>query len=293
MTITERAYAKINLFLDITGRRSDGYHTLCTVMQTVSLCDIVTLERTQGGISLCCDSAEIPSDGQNLAYKAAELFFGELYTEGGGVKIGLEKRIPSQAGLGGGSADAAAVLRGLNRLFSAGLSAERLRSAAARLGADVPFCITGGTALCGGIGEEITQLADFPDCGIVIAKPRCGVSTAEAYGGYDKAEDCGKILHRSAEPLLSAIADGSAAAAAGCCFNAFEQTVRLDGVERARRILCEAGADTACMSGSGSAVYGIFGNNFITDNCIKMLEKDEIFAVFAVPQRAVSLTGDR
>ena len=293
MTVTESAYAKINLFLDITGRRPDGYHTLSTVMQTISLCDTVTLTGTESGISLACTDPAIPSDSRNLAYKAAELFFRELYDGKGGAEITLEKRIPSQAGLGGGSADAAAVLRGLNRLFGADLSADTLCTAAVKLGADVPFLILGGTALCGGIGEEITLLDDLTDCTIVIAKPGDGVSTKEAYDAFDTAETQGALSHASPQPLVNALKNGKLNDICRSCSNVFEQTVSLAGVNKARCMLAEAGAYVSCMSGSGSAVYGIFGKNFITDNCIKSLKKCELFAVSAAPVDALKLTPDR
>ena len=178
-----KAYAKINLSLDLTGILPDGYHALNTVMQSVSLYDTVTVEKTYGGIFLRCSLPGLPSDSRNTAYKAAELFLSEAGIKEG-VSIDIEKRIPSQAGLAGGSADAAAVLFALGQLYPGGLSEEKLFETALRVGADVPFCLSGGTRLCLDKGETMTALPAF-HAFVLLMKPDTGVSTSEAFRKFD------------------------------------------------------------------------------------------------------------
>ena len=187
MTLREPAYAKVNLSLDVVGRRADGYHLLSMVCQTVSLCDTLTFVRKPGApLSVRVEQApEIPSGPENLVYRAAERFFAAAGEDDRGVEITIEKHIPAQAGLGGGSADAAAALRGLCRLYGKRLSKETLDAIALAVGADVPFCLCGGTALAEGIGERLTPLKALPRCLFVVVKPPFGVSTKEAYQKID------------------------------------------------------------------------------------------------------------
>ena len=184
--IKRSAFAKINLFLDIEGLRPDSYHNIISVMQSIDWADQIQMEKnTSGDILLSCSDPEIPSDQRNTAYKAAQLFFSTLQ-ENSGVNIFIEKNIPHAAGMAGGSADAAAVLLGLNELYGEPFSREKLLGLGAKIGADVPFCMVGGTAITTGIGDNIEQIAPLSSCYIVCAKKGEGVSTPRAYSALDQ-----------------------------------------------------------------------------------------------------------
>ncbi|OAT82945.1 4-(cytidine 5'-diphospho)-2-C-methyl-D-erythritol kinase [Desulfotomaculum copahuensis] len=250
------AHAKINLSLDIKGRRADGYHELETVMQSIALHDrLVFSAAADGAISLECDSGEVPAGPENLVYRAA-LLLRENTRCRRGVRISLAKRIPVAAGLGGGSADAAAALAGLNRFWNLGLPPAVLCSLAAVLGADVPFCLRGGTALARGKGELLTPLPALPAMGVVLAKPPFGVSTARVYAAYDQ-RPAGPGPDTAA--MLAAIEQRDPAAVARCLGNVLEPvTASLHPViNDIRRALLRAGAMNALMSGSGPAVFGL------------------------------------
>lgn len=184
--ITEKAFAKINLTLSVGEKRKDGYHDIDSVMHSISMHDKITLEKS-GEISLFVTKGSAPPGQENLMWKAAELFFAETGISGG-VRMALEKHIPAQAGLGGGSSDAAAVLRGLDRLMKTGLSAEELSDMGKRIGADVPFCITGGCCRCRGIGEKLTKVPGWDGLPLVIVRPPVAVETGKAYAVLDRAE---------------------------------------------------------------------------------------------------------
>ena len=254
-----KAFAKINLTLDITGRREDGFHTLDSVMQSVSLFDRVTVTLNDtGAVSVSCSVLGLPTDERNTAFRAARLFLDATGLPFG-ADIFIEKNIPSQAGMGGGSADAAAVFKALNRLAAekgeTPLSTGELLYLAMRVGADVPFCFLNGTQRCGGIGEEMIPLAPLPECGILILKPEAGVSTPEAYRRCDEAEDTGR---RYTPELVRALERRSLAGAAKALGNRFQDALRIPECENARIDLLENGALGAVMTGSGSAVFGIF-----------------------------------
>lgn len=254
-SITVKAYAKINLTLDIVSRRTDGYHDISSIMQTVSLEDTLTVTRQAAGVTAVCQHLDVPIDTRNIVRKAARAFFAHTGIAGG-CHIILQKAIPTQAGLGGGSADAAATLRALNELFEARLSAQELCAIGLRVGADVPFCISGGTALVGGVGERLTALPT-PEGHAVILKPSVGISTVEAYAQYDAAGD---IPHPDTASCLAAVRSGDIrAVAAGCC-NVFEYLSLPEEIGQAAQTLLEQGALVAQMSGSGSAVFGLFAD---------------------------------
>lgn len=248
------APAKINLALHITGKRPDGFHTLKTVMQSVSLCDIVTVEKTDGenGIKISCTDKSIPTDGRNIVFKAAEAFFNRTNIPNRGIKIHIEKHIPSEAGLGGGSSDGAAVFAALNRLYGEPLTEEELCSLSAGTGADIPFCIKGGTTLCEGIGEILTPIKPLPDCHIVIGKGEKGVSTKEAYNAVDK------LPETEESGFDTAVFEGSIEEIAGSCFNLFEKVSDNEEIRSIKETMLAKGALCSVMSGSGSAVFGIF-----------------------------------
>ncbi len=257
-SLTVPAYAKLNLTLDILGKRPDGYHELRMVMQTVSLCDDVTVTLCEGdGIACRVTGAELPCDEHNLAVKAARAFC-EALDYHGGIDIALTKRIPSEAGMAGGSADAAAVLRALRALTAPALSDGELERIGARVGSDVPFCVRGGTQLAEGRGEQLTILRPAPKLYAAICKPDFPISTPALFQCSDSVE----LTERpDTAAMLAAIEHGDAAAVCANVKNVFEQV--LDGAQRKRieeikRALLSHGAECAAMTGSGSAVFGLF-----------------------------------
>lgn len=255
--IKVRAYAKLNLTLDILGRRADGYHDLATVMQSVSLHDTLKAERTVNpGVAVYTSRPDVPSNEKSLIRRAANAFFARTGISDG-VRLMLESRIPMQAGLGGGSADAAAALTALNRLFGAGLSAAQLAELGLTLGADVPFCLVGGTQLAEGVGERLHPLPPLPDCYLVLLKPEAGAATAEQYARAD-ALPC--LPHPSARRMEQALAHGELREIAGSLGNSFEAVIGLRCVAQCREFLCAHSALGACMTGSGSTVFGLFND---------------------------------
>ena len=255
MSLTVKAYAKINLFLDITGRLPNGYHTLNTVMQQIDLYDTVSISRTDEKISVICNDPDVPCDERNIAYRAAAAFFAEAGIRGG-AEIDIKKDIPLEAGLGGSSTDGAAVLAALNRLCGEPLDFGRLCAVGASLGADVPFCLTGGTAVCGGTGEKIQQTPCKKDYFIVIAKPDFSCNTAQAYKKYDVSP----VPQREGFKRFAALLESGCEAWSGMVYNVFEQLYRDDRIEAVTNELKEKGALCAALSGSGSAVFGIFSD---------------------------------
>ncbi len=247
--ITLTAYAKLNLYLAITGRRDDGYHLLETVMQSVSLADYVTVAlKESGGISVSCSDPRIPANEGNICHKAARLFFEEI--GGGSADIHIEKRIPSGAGMGGGSTDAAAVIKGLNELCGGALDKKRLHELAARVGADVPFCLYGGTKLCRGIGDIISEAPPIEECAFLVVMPDFACSTAEAYRKYDE------------DPLSPKRANGipTDGRYRRNLYNVFEELYGDPRITELTDRLKSAGALGAALTGSGAAVYGIFAD---------------------------------
>ncbi|WP_461365875.1 4-(cytidine 5'-diphospho)-2-C-methyl-D-erythritol kinase, partial [Candidatus Darwinibacter acetoxidans] len=216
--ISLRAYAKVNFTLDVVGRRSDGYHLLTSIMQSVSLADTVTLKRRPQGIVILSGHLGLPLDESNTCWRAFTAFKRFTKLEGG-VEVSIAKQIPMAAGLGGASADAAAVLHGLNRLYGAGLSLSQLQEIGLSVGADVPFCLQGGTCLVQGIGEAVTPLVDFPRASLVLVKPGVDVFTAEVYKKL-KASAHGSSFSAKLQQLLSQGRDVSELA--GALGNALE-----------------------------------------------------------------------
>lgn len=256
--LTEGAFAKINLTLDVLDRRSDGYHDIRTVMQTVSVRDdIEILIDTGKPWCIACDAEGVPTDESNLAWKAARVFFDELGGEPDGLEIRITKRIPSQAGLAGGSADAAAVLRALNSHRGSPLSLPALAELGARVGSDVPFCVLGGTALAEGRGERLTPLSPSAEMFFVVCKPELSFSTAELYAKLD-AVVIAKRPNTTA--MRAALQRGDLQAIGENLCNVFEQVAISEHPELnyLKSVLMTYGAYGALMTGSGSAVYGIF-----------------------------------
>ncbi len=277
MSLTVKAYAKINLWLDITGRRGDGYHTLNTVMRRVDLYDDITVTPTENDtVTIHCDDPAVPCDERNIVYKAWKLFRG-LYGSPFGADIDIRKHIPLEAGLGGSSTDGAAVLLALNELAGKPFSHDTLTAVSVKLGADVPFCMTGGTAVCRAIGEEIQPIS-CADLAVVIVKPDFSCSTAAAYAAYDKAPRPEKAGFAEYANNIAASAD---AAAAGL-YNVFEELYDDPRIADIRRELLSAGALGACMSGSGSAVFGIFPTLPDAQNALGKIVCKTKFAVNAL-----------
>ncbi|MCX6357258.1 MAG: 4-(cytidine 5'-diphospho)-2-C-methyl-D-erythritol kinase [Candidatus Aureabacteria bacterium] len=256
--LTVRCPAKINLYLDVRGRRPDGYHEICTVMQTVDVCDELLIEARDSEISMACDSALLPADPANLVWRAAELLRRETRVCGG-AHLGLMKRIPVAAGLGGGSSDAAGALRGLNLLWRLNLYDAALESMAARVGSDVPFFIRGGTALCTGRGEKIAPIPPAASYPIVIVTPPILVSTPAVYASL--LPEPSPPPSRATE-FLAALASGDPALLAAKLYNRLEANTgaHMGEVEKIKRTLLAAGALGASMSGSGPSVFGIAGD---------------------------------
>lgn len=255
-TLTLKAFAKINLSLDITGVLENGYHQLEMIMQSVSLHDKVSIATSDSsqGISLSCSVPSLCPNEQNTAYKAANLFF-EHCGICPAVSIQIEKQIPSQAGLAGGSADAAAVLHGLNQLFRTHLTQEQLCEIGVQVGADVPFCICGGTMLATGIGEKLSPLPALPPCYIVICKPPVSVSTQEA---YQKADNTVFLQRPNTQIICNALKEQNLLAVSQNMKNVFQEATSLADVDTITELMIQNNALGACMSGSGSAVFGIF-----------------------------------
>ena len=256
-TITRRAYAKINLILDITGRRENGYHDLRTVMQTVDVCDTLTFTKTaDGAVTLTTSSELIPQDADNLIVRALTLLL-DTYGIREGVAVDLTKEIPVAAGMAGGSADAACALKAANELFSLGLSHEALADLGVTLGADIPYCIRGGTCLAEGIGEVLTPLPAPPACTLVIAKPAASVSTALVYRQYDAAP---AAEHPDVDALCDALSRSDLRALAAHTGNVLEPVTlrQVPVIADIKNLMLDYGALSALMSGSGPSVYGIF-----------------------------------
>ncbi|MBR0365613.1 MAG: 4-(cytidine 5'-diphospho)-2-C-methyl-D-erythritol kinase [Clostridia bacterium] len=251
-----RSYAKINLSLDVLGKREDGYHNVEMIMQTVSLFDLIIVDKTSAGVRIATNRKFLPTNEKNIAFAAAMKFF-EYTKIRGGCKILIQKNIPVSAGLAGGSGNGAAVLCVLDRLYNTGLTAEELSSIAVGLGADVPYCITGGTALATGIGEILTPLPALPDCNILMVKPHVSVSTPAIYSALDSETI---MNHPDTAAITDALSRNDLAAVASNMENVMGAvTERMHPVVRGiRNKLVKNGALGAVMSGSGPTVFGIF-----------------------------------
>ena len=253
-----RAYAKLNLSLDVTGKRPDGYHEMKMVMCSVSLCDELTLRLTDdGAVRAHCNFPYVPTDESNLACRAARLYLDRTGQTGRGAALDIRKRIPVGAGMAGGSTDAAAVLRGLNALSTSPMDEQALAALGGELGSDVPYCLAGGTMLAGGRGDELRPLPPLPDCAVVICKPYFPISTPMLFSRIDlKKLRC----HPDTEALCAALADGDLPRLARRMYNVFEDVLprRCAAVGEIKARLLDLGALGAVMTGTGSAVFGLF-----------------------------------
>ena len=257
ITLSERAYAKLNLTLDVLRKRLDGYHDLKSVMQTVSLYDTVEMDLETGkSWHLICGREDVPCDERNLAWKAAKLYCDAMGKDPGGITIRIEKTIPSGAGMGGGSADAAAVLRILNRYYGDPLCMDELAELGAKIGSDVPFCVIGGTVMCEGRGEIMRPLMKCPHCTIVGCKPEFSVSTPVLFKKIDSVEI---VQHPDNEAMERAIAAGDIHSIAREIFNVFDPVVSEDHpeIQHIKDVCNSCGAWATQMTGSGSVVFAV------------------------------------
>lgn len=255
-TIRREAFAKINLGLDVVRRLPNGYHEVRMIMQTVGICDVLTFRKAASGIQLVVDNEELPTDGNNLICKAAKLLLESAGIEGG-VSITLEKHIPIAAGMAGGSTDAAATLLGINELYEIGYDVDKLKELGVKIGADVPYCIQGGTALAEGIGEVLSPLATPPTCHLVIAKPDINVSTKFVYENLRANE---LESHPDIDGMIEGLEKGDLKAITDRLANVLE-TVTVPAypiIDEIKQTMLDAGAEGALMSGSGPTVFGIF-----------------------------------
>jgi len=274
-----KAYAKINLTLDVVRKREDGYHEVEMLMQSVSLADTVTVRKTDSGITLHCDKEGVPLDERNTAYKAAKLFLEAAKIESG-VEINIEKTIPMQAGMAGGSADAAGVLYGMSKLFDHPLKTEDILRIAQKVGADVPFCYLGGTMLASGIGEILVDAPKMPDCYIAIVKPNENISTGSAYALVDSCENLIRPNNRAAEEALS---KGDLTALSIEMRNVFEQATGTEKTAAIKNALIKNGALGSIMTGSGSAVFGIFTDKATAEKALNDAEFSDCETFVSTP----------
>ncbi len=255
-TIRREAFAKINLGLDVVRRLPNGYHEVRMIMQTVGICDVLTFQKASSGIQLVVDNEELPTDGNNLICKAAKLLLDTADVKGG-VRITLDKHIPIAAGMAGGSTDAAAALLGINELYEIGYDVDKLKELGVKIGADVPYCIQGGTALAEGIGEVLSPLPTPPACHLVIAKPDINVSTKFVYENLRANE---LESHPDIDGMIEGLKEGDLKAITDRLANVLE-TVTVPAypiIDKIKQYMLDAGAKGALMSGSGPTVFGIF-----------------------------------
>lgn len=271
ITLTRKAYAKINLGLDVVRRLENGYHEVRMIMQTVGIYDILTFRAAKSGIRITTDSGELPVGEDNLIYKAARLLMENCNVQEG-VEIHLEKHIPIAAGMAGGSSDAAATLLGLNDLFSLGMKEERLRELGVRIGADVPYCVMGGTALAEGIGEVLTPLPPAPSCVLLVAKPDIQVSTKYVYEHLDAA---GVWQHPDIDGMRRAIEDGDLEGMIARLGNVLETVTakRYPVIARIKEEMLAGGALGSLMSGSGPTVFGIYSGEEQAGQALEQLQR--------------------
>lgn len=271
--IKMKALAKINLGLDVVRKREDGYHEVRMIMQTISLYDKIFIKKTKNtGIKVSTNLYYLPNNENNLVYKAAKLLIDEFEIKNG-VSMKLEKYIPVAAGMAGGSADAAAVLIGMNKLFGLGLSRKQLMDRGVSIGADVPYCIMRGTALAEGIGERLTKLKPLPKCYILIAKPGISVSTKFVYGNL-KADEIEK--HPDIDGIIEAIDNADILSVAERLGNVLEDvTIReYPVIDELKQFMKDRGALNSLMSGSGPTVFGIFTDKDMADKAYMELKGD-------------------
>ena len=286
-TLCIKSYAKLNLYLEITGRRDDGYHLLKSVMQSISLYDTLKFTLSEGeGIEIKSNVDSIPLDRKNLIWKAVEAFYDKVDIEQNRVIVELDKKIPSMAGMAGGSSNAAAALVAMNELYGTPLTVEQLCDIGVKLGADIPFCIKGGTVLCEGIGDVMSDMPTIADCYFVVVKPDVSVSTPEAYKKFDS-------MKISQIPDFSAFENSLKTAdielTAKNIYNSLDIACELKEVQQIKQKLIEYGADNAMMTGSGSAVFGIFTDEKIAYKALENFNDYSFSGVFKPVNKGIEI----
>lgn len=271
MEIKVLAPAKINLSLDVVSKRADGYHDISTIMQAVDLYDAVTLtDNDSKSITISCNYEGVPCDEKNICFKAAEVFFNYTKKENRGLHIDIDKKIPAQAGLAGGSSDGAAVVLGLNRLYETALTPAELHELCEKIGADVPFCLVGGTKYATGIGTKLKKMPPLSRCKLVICKPDgVSVSTAQA---YSKVDSLGPHPLYTDE-MIKALFSRDMFRISTTLFNDFELALQIPEVAQVKKIMYQCKANGAGMSGSGSAVFAIFTSERRANKCAEKLKE--------------------
>ena len=284
MLWTREAPAKVNLALDILGKREDGYHDMKMVMQTISLCDTVTVQEQSGSFNLCMEGFTPPKGKKTLEQQATEAFFDYIGQPVPGLCVTIEKNTPAYAGMGGGSADVAALLRILREQYAPQLSGEELESIGFAVGSDMPFCVRGGTALAEGRGEVLTDLTPLPDCTFVVCKPNFGIPTPELFAVVDRAEIS---EHPDIEGMTAALTAGDLTGVAARLSNVFEFAlpVQYHEVFTIKEKLKDLGALNALMSGSGPSVFGIFADPGLAGAAAEVLKRTYAQTYLAKPVR--------
>ena len=280
-SIALKAYGKLNLLLDIVGKRHDGYHTLKSVFQSVSVYDTLEVSLIEENeIIITCDDESVPTDSKNLVWKACEAFFDATGKPFCGVKISIQKNIPAMAGMAGGSSDCAATLVALNILLNTELTEAQLCDIGEKLGADVPFCIVGGTVLCEGIGEILTPLPDLEECYFAVCKPEISISTPECYKKFDSMTITEKA---NADDMIAALVVGDVEEVAKHLYNSLEYAADYKEIREIKEKILENDALGALMTGSGSAVFGIYNNKRDAKKCVREMENDYLFCKVLKP----------
>jgi len=272
-----KAAAKINLMLDILKKLPNGYHSLFMIMQSVSLYDTVIVEKNSiNEIVIKCDNDGVPCNEKNIAHKCATAFFDYCNIDDRGVTIEIEKNIPMAAGVAGGSADGAGVLYCLNKIYNVNLCDKELSVIGNKVGADIPFSLTGGTAVALGTGNVIAPVTDLPECYIVLTKPDQDVSTPKAYGEFDALT---RVRHLDRVSMINAVSVGDYDEICNLCGNVFEQAVEVPKRPHIKGVMRKCGADACCMSGSGPTVFGLFKKYENAQLCYEKLSKkyDNVF----------------
>ena len=263
--------AKINLMLDILKKLDNGYHSLFMVMQSVDLFDTIIVEKNEENkIIIKCDTEGVPCNEKNIVYKCATAFFDALSIEDRGITIVIEKNIPMASGTAGGSADGAGVLYCLNKLYNTNLSQKELCEIGGKVGADIPFCLVGGTAITLGTGTIVAPVKDLPDCYIVLCKPGQDVSTPEAYAQFDELS---RVRHLDRISMVDAMASGDFDKICSLCGNVFEQAVEVPKRPHIKGVMRKSGADACVMTGSGPTVFGIFSDKEKAEDAFNKLSK--------------------
>lgn len=279
--ISVKAYAKLNLTLDILRQRPDGYHDLCMVMQSVSLHDRVQIRQTDSkSIVLHSGMEYLPCDQGNLAWKAAEAFFAATGMENPGLEITIDKKIPVCAGMAGGSSDAAAVLRGLRKLYAPDMPIETLCRIGEAVGSDVPYCVFGGTALAEGRGEQLTRLSPMPRCYVVLCKPPFPVSTPELFGCVHSKK---LLCHPDTKGMITCLETKDLPGILRRIYNVFEDVLpeKYNEVFRIKSRMLDLGALSACMTGSGPTVFGLYTDRKKAEQAVWELKKEYEQTFFA------------